>query len=493
MTSRNGPAQDIGRARTEAGAGPARGGQAGLTLAVILACQLIVGLDATVINVALPQMQAGLHFSATGLAWVFNAYTVTFGGLLLLGGRAGDILGRRRMLSTGVGLFTLASLLGGFATTSWWLIAARVLQGVGGALASPSGLALIATNFREGPARARALSLFSATSSASLALGLIIGGMLTDWLSWRWVLFVNVPIGIAIILLAPRFVRETERVVARLDLAGAITGTLGVASLVYAFLRASTGGWGDSLTLGAFAAAAVLLAAFVVIELRTNQPIMPLRLFADRNRAGGYLTMLLVPATVFDIIYFLTQFLQDVLGYSPLRTGFAFLPMTVAVFATVRLVPILIRRWDTKPVMVLGTTLVTGAMVWLSRLSSTDDYVRAILGPLLLAGAGVGLATVTLAMTILAGVPHQDAGAASGLLQTMQWIGGGSLGLAILVTVQGTATRNATQQGPDVLTHGIASAFSAGTILTACAIAVSAFVIKKTRRPADTRRQAPRP
>jgi EmrB/QacA subfamily drug resistance transporter len=489
------------RADRPEGAAARRGQHPGIALAVVLACQLMVGLDATIVNIALPKIQSALDFSSTGLAWVFNAYTLTFGGLLLLGGRAGDILGRRRTFVIGVSLFTLASLIGGFATTSWWLVAARAAQGVGGAFASPSVLALIASNFEEGPRRNRALSLFSATSSASLALGLVLGGVLTDYVSWRWVLFVNVPIGIAIVALSPVFIGETERHRGRFDIAGALTATAGVGSLVYGFIRASSDGWRNGPGIAAFAVAAVLLIAFIVNEARVEQPIMPLRLFAERNRAGSFVNMLLVPATIFDIIYFLTQFLQDILRYSPVKAGFAFVPMTAAIFATVRVVPRLIKRFGTKPVMTVGTVLVTVAMVWLAQLDATSGYASAVLGPLLLAGIGVGLSTVPLTVTILAGVPSRDSGAASGVLQTMQWIGGGSLGLALLVTVYGTAIRHAHPAAglgaeaakKAVLADGISSAFAAGTAFTAIALLVALFVIRTVvpGKPAAKREPEP--
>ncbi|MEY9854902.1 EmrB/QacA subfamily drug resistance transporter [Catenulispora sp. GAS73] len=469
---------------------PLRRRRPNVVLAIVLLCQLMIGLDATIVNIALPDIRPALHFSTTGLAWVFNAYTLAFGGLLLLGGRFGDILGRRRAFVGGSLVFTAASLAGGLATDSAWLVIARIVQGIGGAFASPSVLALIATNFEEGPRRNRALSLFSAMSSASLAIGLILGGILTEYANWRWVFFVNVPIGLAIALLAPMFIDETERHPGRFDVLGAVLATTGVGGLVYGFIRASSNGWSDSQTIGACAVGAVLIAIFVVNESRASQPIMPLRLFKERNRAGAFVNMLLVPATIFDIIYFVTQFLQEIRGYTPVRTGLAFLPLTIAIFATVRTVPRLIQRFSTKPVMVVGTVLVTGAMFWLSRLHAGSGYAAAVLGPLLLAGIGVGLSTVPLTITILSGVDKKDSGAASGVLQTMQWIGGGALGLAVLVTVFGTAVRGSSPAGgaltPTAQTHGIATAFAAGTGFTALAFLISLVVIR-TVRPAPRR------
>jgi EmrB/QacA subfamily drug resistance transporter len=470
---------------------PLRRKRPNVILAIVLLCQLMVGLDATIVNIALPDIRPALHFSTTSLAWVFNAYTLAFGGLLLLGGRFGDILGRRRAFIGGSLVFTVASLAGGLATNATWLVIARIVQGVGGAFASPSVLALIATNFEEGPRRNRALSLFSAMSSASLAIGLILGGILTEYANWRWVFFVNVPIGLAIAGLAPLFIDETERHPGRFDVPGAVLATAGVGGLVYGFLRASSDGWSDGQTIVSGLAGAVLLAVFVVNESRAAQPIMPLRLFKERNRAGAFVNMLLVPATIFDIIYFVTQFLQEIRGYSPVRTGVAFLPLTIAIFATVRTVPRLVQRFSTKPVMVVGTVLVTAAMLWLSRLHADSGYPAAVLGPLLLAGVGVGLSTVPLTITILSGVEPKDSGAASGVLQTMQWIGGGALGLAVLVTVFGTAVRDSSSTptgalAPAAQTHGIATAFAAGTGFTALAFLISVVVIR-TVRPAARR------
>jgi MFS family permease len=260
-----------------------RGKHPGLALAIIAGAQLMVVLDATIVNIALPHIQEALHFSTTGLSWVLNAYTLTFGGLLLLGGRAGDILGRRRVFITGILLFSLASLLGGLATSSGWLLACRALQGVGGAIASPTALALITTNFAEGRERNRAFGVFAAVSGSGAAVGLLAGGMLTSWLSWRWVLFVNVPIGILIALAAPLYIAESERHPGRFDVGGALTSTAGMALLVYGFIRAAQDGWSDPLTIGSFIAAVGLLSVFLSIETRTRQPITPLHMFSNRN------------------------------------------------------------------------------------------------------------------------------------------------------------------------------------------------------------------
>jgi EmrB/QacA subfamily drug resistance transporter len=460
-----------------------------LVLAVIVGCQLMIGLDSAIVTIALPDIQHGLGVQAGGLAWIQNAYMLTFGGLLLLGGRAGDILGRRRVFVAGVVVFTLASLLGGLAGSGGWLVAARALQGLGAAIAGPSALALVATSF-EGPARVRALSVFSAVTGAGGAIGMIAGGVLTDWTSWRWVFFVNVPLGVVLTVVAPRYIHETERRPGRFDLAGAFTATGGMLALVYGFIRAGSDGWRDGRTLISFALSGVLIAVFLVVETRARQPIVPLHLFADRDRAGALADMLLLCGGMFGAFFFLTQYLQDVLGFGPLQAGAAFLPMVLMQFACVRTVPRLLPRFGPKPVAVAGAVLVTAGLVWLSQISDGGDYVTSVLGPMLLMGMGGGLAILPLNLIILSSVPPRESGAASGLAQTMIWAGGG-LGSAVFVTVYGTASRHAAGRLPagvgsvarqhHVLTQGMASAFTAAAVFAACALAVALFVIRSKR------------
>src|SRR6266851_3356490 len=315
-----------------------------VVLAIVLTCQLMLILDVSVVITALPKIQSTLGFSPAGLSWVQNAYTLAFGGLLLLGARAGDILGRRRVFVAGIALFTAASLLGGLAQSELWLLAARTVQGIGAAIAAPSTLALLTLTFREGRERTRALSLYSAVSGGGGSVGLVLGGMLTTWASWRWGLLINVPIGIALIVLAPRYLPETERRTGRFDLTGAATSTLGMTALVYGFVRAAADGWSNRGTVGSFAAAALLLAAFVLTERRAEQPITPLRLFASRERSGAYAARILVIGGVFGMFFFLTQFFQDVKHYSALQAGLAFLPQTVVLFAMLLVVPRIVAR-----------------------------------------------------------------------------------------------------------------------------------------------------
>ena len=471
---------------------PRRGyGHRGIALIILLCAQLMVILDATVVNIALPEIERGLNFSATSLSWVMNGYTLTFGGLLLLGGRAGDILGRRRMFLAGVSLFTLASLAGGLATSAGLLLAARAAQGVGGALASPAVLALIVGSFPEGRERTRALAIYTGVITGGASLGLVLGGVITEWLSWRWVLFINVPIGLIALAAAPRFVTETPRQPGRFDVAGALTSTLGMASLVYAFIRAAASGWGDGLAAAAFVLAVVLLAAFLLTETRARQPITPLRLFADASRSGSYVARLLLVAGMMGMFFFLTQFLQDILGFSPLRAGIAFLPMTIMVFGVSRAAPRLMARAGPRAMMIAGMVPVIIGMAWLSRVSPGTGYWTGVIGPMVLLGGGMGTVFVPLTTASLAGVQPADSGAASSMVNVMQQVGG-ALGLAVLVAVYGTSTRDAARhplpgataaaQAHHVLAHGMATAFLLAAILDAVALIVIITLIR-TRAP----------
>lgn len=461
----------------------------GIALTIIVTCQLMIVLDTTIVNVALPQIKDALHFTPTGLSWVLNAYTLTFGGLLLLGGRAGDILGRRRVFLCGVLLFSVASLLGGLAQNAAWLVAARAAQGVGGAIASPTALALIATNFREGPERTRAMSTWGAVAGAGGGLGLILGGVLTDLVSWQWVLYVNVPIGLAIAALTPRYLAESDRQPGRFDLFGALSSTIGMSALVYGFIRAATNGWGDRYGLIAFGIAAVFLVSFVVNETAARQPIVPLRLFADRNRAVAFITRLFLVAGMFGMFFFLTQFTQNVLDWSPLEAGLAVLPSTVLILVSAKMVMRLIPRYGVKPLTVLGVTLTTLGMVWLSLISEETNYWTGILGPMILIGTGMGMPFVTLTLLSLAAVPPRDSGAASGLVNVMQQLGG-ALGLSILVTVFGTASRHSAEHHPGapktILADGIATTFTVATVFIAAMIVLTLLGITAAKPTAPT-------
>jgi EmrB/QacA subfamily drug resistance transporter len=446
-------AQAIGRAAAQTKS------RRSAALAVILLAQLMVVLDATIVNIALPKIQTALSFSRADLSWVLNAYSLTFGGLLLLGARSGDLFGRRRVFLAGIALFTLGSFAGGFATSSGLLLLARAAQGVGAAFASPSALALLMVMFREGAERTRAIALYTAVSIGGSALGLVAGGVLVEWASWRWVFFVNVPIGIGLLVLARRDLPETDRHAGRIDLPGALTSTVGMAALVYGFVRAAAAGWHATGTIAAFAVGVVLLVTFVLVESRAATPITPLRLFADRDRTFSYLARLVLVGGMFGMFFFLTQFLQDVLGYSALVTGVAFLPLTAALFIASQLsARVLMPRFGSKRLMVGGFSVSTLGLLMLTQVSQTSSY-GLILCALLLFGIGNGLAFVPLTAASLAGIDAADAGAASGLVNVMQQVGG-ALGLAVLVTVFGTASRSAQH-------HGAAAATAAHTFVYA--------------------------
>ncbi|MEA2303837.1 MAG: hypothetical protein QOH43_1117 [Solirubrobacteraceae bacterium] len=458
-----------------------------LVLGVILACYLMIVLDVSVIITALPDIRHALGFSPTDLSWVQNAYTLTFGGLLLLGARAGDILGRRRTFVAGIALFTAASLLGGLAQSATWLLAARAVQGVGAAVAAPSTLALLTISFREGHERTRAIAAYSGVAGAGGSVGLVLGGMLTDWVSWRWGLFINVPIGIALVWLAPRILPETPRHAGRFDLAGAATSTLGMTALVYGFVRAASDGWGDRGTLASFAASAALLAAFVLTERRAEQPITPLHLFASRERSGAYVARILVVSGMFASFFFLTQFLQGVRGFNPLQAGLAFLPMSAVMFAMVRVVPRIALRVGSTRLLMGGLLVALVGMAWLSRITEGTPYFPQIALPLVLLGAGIGVALTPLTAAGIAGVTERDAGAASGLVNVAHQLGG-SLGLGILVTVFAAAERTAAHHGPGgaspqlearhELAHGVGTALTGSAVFLALALTVVVVVMR---------------
>ena len=413
---------------------------------VIAAAQLMVVLDATIVNVALPHIQHALGFSDSGLEWVVNAYALTFGGLLLLGGRAGDILGRRRVFIAGIILFTAASLLGGFATSQAWLLGARALQGIGGAIVAPTALSLITTTFPEGPRRNRAMGVYAAMSIGGAAVGLLAGGVLTTYASWRWVFFVNVPIGIVVALMAPRFLAESERHTGRFDLPGAITGTGGLAALVYGLSSAATSAsgvshWGDTKVIASLVASVVLLASFLVIESRSKHALMPLRIFRNRNRAAANLILLCIGTAMFGLFFFLTIFVQTVWGYSALRTGVSYLPMVAVIMAMAGISAALVPRIGARPLLVAGSAIASGGMFWLSRISEHSSYAGGLLGPMLVTGAGLGMLFMPLTLVALSKVEERDAGLASSLVNTGQQVGG-SIGLAVLGTVAWTVVAN---------------------------------------------------
>jgi EmrB/QacA subfamily drug resistance transporter len=493
--------------------GVAAGGRRsrGLALLVIATAELMVVLDATIVNVALPHIQRALGFSGSGLEWVVNAYALAFGGLLLLGGRAGDLLGRRKIFITGLLLFSAASLAGGFATSQAWLLAARAVQGVGGALTAPTALSLVTTTFAEGPPRNRAMSVYAAMSVAGGAIGLLAGGVLTSYASWRWVLFVNVPIGFVVALAAPRVLAETPRRRGWFDLPGAITGTGGIVALVYGLSNVATGPngvshWADTKVVASLAASVVLLTVFVITEIRSRQALLPVRLLRDRNRAGAYLIMLCVGTAIFGMFFFLTLFMQLVWGYSALRTGVAYLPLTAAVLAGSGAAAALVPLVGVRPLLLAGSVISTGGLYWLSRIGEHSGYVDGLLGPILISGVGFGLLFVPLPLVALSRVREQDSGVASSLLNTGQQVGG-SIGLAVLGTVAWTVvadsiraraahvgtTISAGQPGHPaarllaaIYSHALATGFARGFMVTAAIMILALSITIATIRIRST-------
>jgi EmrB/QacA subfamily drug resistance transporter len=473
------------------------GRRLGVALLVIATAQLMVVLDATVVIVAQPHIQAALGFSDSGLEWVTNAYALAFGGLLLLGGRAGDVFGRRRMFVIGLLLFSAASLAGGLATSQAWLLAARAVQGAGGAIVAPAALALTATTFPEGPPRNRAMGVYAAMSGAGGAVGLIAGGLLVTYASWRWVLFVNVPIGIAAALAATTVLSPAARRPGRLDLPGAITGTGGVAALVYGLSNAATGPdgtshWGDANVVAPLAVGAALLAAFAVIEARSRHALLPSRLLRNRDRVGANLVMLGAGTAIFGVFFFVNYFVQDVWGYSPLRTGVSFLPLTVALVAGSAAAAALVPRIGPRPLLLAGGAAGAGGMYWLSRLTEHGTYAGGLLGPGLAIGTGLGLLLVPLQLVALARVGEADSGAAASLLNAGRQVGG-SIGLAVLGTVAWTVVANSarataaarTASGQATYLHALTVGFdraflvSAGIAVLIAAIALATIRVRR--------------
>jgi EmrB/QacA subfamily drug resistance transporter len=412
-------------------------------LVLVIAClaQFMVVLDATVVNVALPSIQKGLHFSASNLAWVVNAYTLIFGGFLMLGGRAADLLGRKRLFAGGVALFSLASLLNGLAQTAGMLVVGRGLQGLGAALLSPAALSIINTTFTETSERTKALGVWSAIAAGGGAVGLLLGGVLTDLASWPWIFIVNVPVGAATLALTLRYVPESRANMEHrtFDLAGATAVTAGLVVLVFAIVKAQTYGWGSGKTIGLLAGGVALLALFIAIESRSKAPLMRLSIFRVRTLSVADAVLLLVASGMFGMFFFASLYVQEILGYSPLRAGLAFLPVTAGIVIGAGVAQQLIRRVGVRNVAVSGITLAAVGMAVLTQLPVHGTYAADLLPGLLPMSIGMGLTFVPITLLGTGGVSDDDAGLASGLFNTAQQVGG-SLGLAILATLAASQT-----------------------------------------------------
>jgi EmrB/QacA subfamily drug resistance transporter len=462
-----------------------------VVLFVILLAQLMVVLDTTIVNVALPHIQRGLDFSTAGLSWVVNAYILTFGGLLLLGARAGDLVGRRRVFLAGIALFTLSSLAGGLAVDPSMLLATRALQGIGAAFAAPSALSLLTTRFPEGPSRLRAIALYATVSAAGAAIGLVAGGLLTELVSWRWVMFVNVPIGAAVWFAGRTALTETPTRHGRLDLLGAVASTVGMGGIVLGLVEAGSSGWTNPVSLVAFAVGALMLAVFVHNESRVDEPILPLRLFAHGTRTTANVARGLVYAGMYGMFFFLSQYLQDVRGFSPVATGVAFLPIPITVFASSQLTSrVLMKVVPEKVLMMVGTGVATASMALATMLQPGTPYAE-ILVWLVLIGAGSGISMVSLMSASLADVEPGDAGAASGLVNVSQQLGA-ALGLAVLVTLYGSLSHHGQlgtgQAASDI--HALDNVFALAAGFTVFALALVAVFVRTRRAPAEVRADA---
>ncbi|WP_436789486.1 MFS transporter [Yinghuangia sp. YIM S10712] len=486
-------------ATTGSSEAPSRGVSPGVALAVLAGAQLMIVLDATIVNIALPDIRGALGFSEASLTWVMNAYTLTFGGLLLLGGRLGDLLGRRKMFIWGLLVFTLASLLGGFAQNEATLLAARALQGVGGAFTAPAVLSLVTTTFKEGAERNKALGVYAAVSGMGAAVGLLAGGFLTEYANWRWVMFVNVPIGIGLALAIPRVfpadkIAEAGRGLGRFDIPGAITSTVGVSALVYGFIRAAEESWSDSVTLVAFVLAAVFIALFIAIELRTRQPLLPLRLFLNKTRTGGYLVMMLAGAGMMSTFFFLTLFMQneELLDLSPVLAGTAYLPLTVGVITSAQVTSRLITTRGPRPFLIVGPLVAGAGLLWLSFLETDSNYWSGILPGVVLMGFGMGAVFVSIMTTATAGIAAEDAGIGSAVLNVTQQIGG-TIGLAVLATISTSAFESDLDEQVDkvgqptasVVAHASAAGWTTAILASSImlfASALIAFALVRIRR-----------
>ena len=456
---------------------PPNAGRAATGIAIVLVAQLMLVLDATVVNVALPRIDTDLGFGPASLSWVLNAYTLAFGGLLLLGGRLGDVRGRLRLFEIGLALFTLASALGGLAQTPGQLVAARALQGVGAAMAAPSVLALLTTSAPDEAARNRAFALFGAVSSGGASIGLLLGGLLTDVGSWRWTLFINVPLGIAVLLLARRFVDETPRRAGRFDLVGASTATLGAVSIVWALIGTPEHGWASPRTLAGFALGLALLAVLARTEVRHPHPLVQPHLVHNRRRVGALAVMALVIGANLSMFFLVVQYVQRVLGFGPLASGFAFLPFSLGIFAMSRVTPWLIGRLGPRTMMMVGTASMVVGYAWLSGIGTTDTYLGAVFGPMLIAGLATGFVFMPITATVLGGVEPEHAGSASGLLQTTQQLGS-AVGVAAIVSVYAAGAV------PGEFVPGVRAAFLTSAAFAAVAFLVATVVLRPQRRPA---------
>jgi EmrB/QacA subfamily drug resistance transporter len=460
-----------------------------VVLVLICFAQFMVILDATIVNVALPSIQKDLNLTEGNLQWIVNAYTLVFGGFLLLGGRAGVLLGRKRLFLIGLVIFTGASLIDGLANSEGMLIGARSLQGLGAALISPAALSIIATTFKEGSERAKALGVWAAIAIGGSAVGLVLGGVLTQYFSWPWIFFVNVPVGIATFALSSRLIPESrdEHVERNYDIAGAITVTGGLMALVYAIVDAQQAGWGSVKTLGFFALAAAMLVAFVVIELRTKAPLVRLSIFRIRSLLTANIAMFLAMSGMFAMFFFNTLYIQRVLGFGPLKAGIAFLPFSAGIMVSAGLASQFAPRLGVRPVAAAGFILSTAGLILLTQLPVHGSYLTNVLPSILLSSLGMGAVFMPLTLIATTGLEDADQGLASGLFNTSQQIGG-ALGLAILSTLATSKTPSVGSPTANLVT-GFHWAFGAGAVAMVVALGVMVAMLR-SRHVAQIQEQA---
>jgi EmrB/QacA subfamily drug resistance transporter len=454
--------------------------------ALILLCvsQFIVVLDASIVNVALPSIGKGLDFSEENLPWIVNAYVIAFGGFLLLGGRAADLLGRRRVFMAGLAVVGIASLAAGFASTQGELIAARAAQGLGAAIVSPSALSIVTTLFKDGAERNKALGAWGAVAGSAGAAGVLLGGILTDSLGWQWVLWVNVPVAAIALAFTPGLIPESrsESATRHYDAAGAVSITAGLSLLAYSFLDASSSGWGSTKIVSLLAISVALIGIFIAIELRSKAPLMPFRIFRSRTLTGANVVGLLLGASLFSMFYFISLYMQQVLGYSPIHAGLSYLPLALTIIVAAGIGGQLVTRFGFKPILASGLAFVAAGLIWFSQVSVGGGFLTDILGPSLLAAMGLGFGFVTSTIAAVAGVQEREQGLASGLINTSQQIGG-ALGLAVLSTIATSRTNDLIGTGstvPNALTEGFQSAFLAGAVIAALGV-VATLVLIRTR------------
>jgi EmrB/QacA subfamily drug resistance transporter len=452
-------------------------------LILLCAAQFVVVLDASIVNVALPSIGKGLHFSDQNLPWVVNAYVIAFGGFLLLGGRAADLMGRRRVFMAGLVVVAVASLAAGFAATQGQLIAARAAQGLGAAIIAPSALSIVTILFKDGAERNKALGAWGAVAGSAGAVGVLLGGILTESLGWEWVLWVNVPVSLIALALTPGLIPESrsDSATRHFDAAGAVSITAGLSVLAYALLDASSAGWGSAKIVSLLALSAVLIAGFIVIERNSQAPLVPLSIFRMRTLTGANVVGLLLGASLFSMFFFISLYMQQVLGYSPIHAGLSYLPLAITIIVAAGVGGQLVTRFGFKPILAAGMLFVAVGLAWFSRIAVHGSFVADILGPSLLAAMGLGFGFVTSTIAAVSGVGDHEQGLASGLINTSQQIGG-ALGLAVLSTIATTRTSDVLASGTsslhNALTEGFQRAFLGGAIIAALGFVATLTLIR---------------